>query len=219
MAVQNELERLACTPIPVSEGKFNPNCQIPYGCTADHIRLAMEDFIDFLGFLNQQLHSRNLSRLETMLMPANFSSLVGEFMHSAITKYCHTLIKNTYHNGHPDLIPVNTYDGDSVLHGQEGIEIKGSRNTSGWQGHNAEEVWLMVFVFDSNSQSDASRGVDPKPFKFVSVVGAQLTIDDWSESGRSATSRRTPTASVLKSGHTKMMNNWIYSHDALSSLL
>ncbi len=218
MTDPNALEKLACIPVSVSEGEFNPNCVIPYRCTVNDIRQGMEDFIDFLGFINQQLYSRNLARLESMLMPASFSSLVGEFMHLGITKYCKTLVKNRYHNGHPDLIPVNTYEGDSILHGSEGIEIKGSRNISGWQGHNAEAVWLMVFVFDSNTQSDEVKGRKPKPFRFVKVAGAQLTLDDWSESGRSATSRRTPTASVLKSGHTKMMDNWIFKCDKQSSL-
>ena len=37
-------------------------------------------------------------------MPANFSSMVGEFMSATIPKYCKTLAKNTYHNGHPDLV-------------------------------------------------------------------------------------------------------------------
>lgn len=211
MKKRSELEKSACTPLQVGQGIFNQDCEIPYGCTIDHIHQAMIDFNDFLGFINLQLYGRNLSRLETLLMPANFSSLVGEFMHSAITKYCPTLVKNKYHNGHPDLIPINYYEGDSVLHGTEGIEIKASRNMGGWQGHNAEEIWLMVFVFDSNSQRDENRGNAPRPFKFVNVVGAQLMKEDWSESGRSATSRRTPTASVLKSGHTKMMNNWIYT--------
>lgn len=64
---------------------------------------GMVDFVEFPGFLNRQLYTRNLARLESMLMPANFSSLVGEFMHTAITKYCNTLVKNAYHNGHPDL--------------------------------------------------------------------------------------------------------------------
>ena len=213
MTSLNELEKIACIPIPIEPRNFNPNCTIPYGCTTDHIRQAMADFIDFLGFINQQLYGRNLNRLETMLMPANFSSLVGEFMHSAITKYCPTLVKNKYHNGHPDLIPADYYEDDSILHGTEGIEIKASRNTSGWQGHNAEDVWLMVFVFDSNSQSDEAKNISPRPFRFITVAGAQLTKENWSESGRSATSRRTPTASVLKSGHTKMMNNWIYQFE------
>jgi hypothetical protein len=34
----------------------------------------MQGFLDFLGFVNQQLNTRELQRLETMLMPANFSS-------------------------------------------------------------------------------------------------------------------------------------------------
>ncbi len=210
----DDLEKAACIPIPVAQGRFNTVCSIPYGCTIAHIGRAMEDFVDFLGFINQQLHGRQLNRLETMLMPANFRSLVGEFMHGAITKYCVTLVKNQYHNGHPDLLPVGRYENDAVLHGAEGIEIKASRNQSGWQGHNAEDVWLMVFVFDCNSQRDKLRSIAPRQFRFIGVVGAQLTKADWSESGRAATSRRTPTASVLKSGLQKMVDNWIYqSHE------
>ena len=65
----------------------------------------MAEFSDFIGFIDTQLRTRNIERLETMLMPANFSSIVGEFMTSAIPKYCATIVKNAYHNGHPDLIP------------------------------------------------------------------------------------------------------------------
>ena len=131
-------------------------------------------------------------------------------MHQAITKYCPTLVKNRHHNGHPDLLPGGIYAGDAVLHGTQGIEVKASRHLSGWQGHNAEAVWLLMFVFESNSQRDKLELGQPKPFRFLSVAGAQLTVDDWGESGRSATSRRTPTASVRKSGRSKMMANWIY---------
>ena len=40
----------------------------------------MNKFIDFIGFINQQLHDRSIPRLETMLMSATFSLIVGEFM-------------------------------------------------------------------------------------------------------------------------------------------
>jgi hypothetical protein len=80
----------------------------------------------------------------------------------------------------------------------------------GWQGHNPEDVWLMVFVFDSNRPSDVAKGIAPKPFRFLRVVGARLTRQDWLFAGRSATSRRTITASVTPSGFQKMMTNWIY---------
>jgi len=68
----------------------------------------------------------------------------------------------------------------------------------------------MVFVFDANSAGDASRGIAPKPFRFAKVVGAQIAKSDWAFSGRSATSRRTITASVTRSGYEKMEANWIY---------
>jgi hypothetical protein len=127
-------------------------------------------------------------------------------MSNAIPKYCKMLVKNRYHNGHPDLIPTGVFAGDSVQHSEIGIEVKASRYLGGWQGHNPEKVWLMVFVFDSNRAKDTV----PRPFRFVRVVGAQLEQNDWIFSGRSATSRRTITASVTKSGYTKMMANWIY---------
>ena len=102
-----------------------------------------------------------------------------------------------------------------MQHGHEGIEIKASRYSRGWQGHNAEDGWLMVFVFDSNtSQRDKETNEiqAPRPFQFVKVVGARIEKADWFFSGRSGTSRRTITASVKRSGFDKMEANWIYRH-------
>jgi hypothetical protein len=208
--MQQDLEHLACKPLPLDAKGFNSNSVIPYGCKIDHIRKAMSDFLDFLGFINQQLHTKRIPRLESILMPANFSGMVGEFMTVAIPKYCHSIIKNRYHNGHPDMLPKGKFPGDSILHATEGIEIKASRHHSGWQGHNAEKVWLMVFVFDANTARDIAEEIVPKPFRFIKVVGAQLSKKDWAFSGRSATSRRTITASVTRSGYDKMEANWIY---------
>jgi len=181
----------------------------------EHIRLSMQEFLDFLCFLNTQMNSRSLPRLETMLMPANFSSIVGEFMSATIPKYCTGLVKNRYHNGHPDLIPANRWENDMCQHSSEGIEIKSSRYLKAWQGHNPENTWLMVFIFDANRQSDINKRVQPKPFRFRAVVGAALSKDDWKFAGRSETSRRTITASVTESGYQKMMANWIYLEKAL----
>jgi len=75
----NDAELIACTPQPLRADGFNPDVELPYGLQADHIRAAMNGFVEFLGFINQQLHSREMQRIETILMPANFS-IVGEFM-------------------------------------------------------------------------------------------------------------------------------------------
>lgn len=201
-----DAELIACTPLEINYRNFNPNCSLPYSLQPSHIQAAMSDFLDFLGFINSQLYTKKIVRLETMLMSANFSSIVGEFMTSTIPKYCADIVKNKHHNGHPDLVPIGIYPNDAALHGSDGIEVKSSRYTSGWQGHNPEDVWLMVFVFDSNRPTDTI----PRPFKFISVAGARLDKSDWKFSGRSETSRRTITASVTAVGYAKIMANWIY---------
>jgi hypothetical protein len=200
----SELE--ACTPTPLYKEGFNPSVILPYGMKVEDIYSSMIAFLEFLEFLNNQLYTKSISRLESMLMPANFSSIVGEFMSATIPKYCGTLVKNKYHNGHPDLIPAGVFQNDAVRYSDEGVKIKASRYLRGWQGHNPEDSWLMVFVFDSNRPKDT----EPRPFRFVQVVGAKLSKSDWLFSGRSETSRRTITASVTRSGYEKMMANWIY---------
>jgi len=203
----NSVEQLACIPESLDEGVFNPSCLLPHNLTVENIHAAMREFLSFLEYLNLQLVHRELPRLERFFMPANFSSLVGEFMVASLPKYNIGLIKNTRHNGHPDLLPIGIYPDNAALHGSIGIEVKASRNASSWQGHNAEDVWVMVFVFDSNSPKDLTP---IRPFRFRFVAGAQVQKTDWSESGRSGTSRRTPTASILLSGRSKMIQNWIY---------
>lgn len=213
--VIDSAELRACHPQPVRIEDFNPQCRIPYGLTVEHICDAMNEFIDFIGFINQQLNGRKIERLETMLMPANFSSIVGEFMTSTIPKHCPTIAKNRYHNGHPDMVPTGVFPDDTVQHAQEGIEVKGSRYLRGWQGHNAEDAWLMVFCFESSRPTDAAKGIPPMPFRYLGVFGAQLEKADWTFSGRSSTSRRTITAGVNRSGYDKMVDNWIYKAPGL----
>src|SRR5207237_10566199 len=96
--------------------------------------------------------------LETFLMPANFSSIVGEFLISTIPRYCPTIVKNRYHNGHPDLLPKGRFPKDAQQHAREGIEVKASRHDSGWQGHNPEDCWLMVFIIEANRTTDEDSG-------------------------------------------------------------
>jgi hypothetical protein len=211
IAPTTEQDTIACKPIPVNREKFNHKAKIPYGLTIEHIYQAMTEFADFLGFTNSQLHTKGIKRFESMLMPANFSSMVGEFMSAGIPKYCPTLVKNQYHNGHPDLIPAGHFPRDSVQHSTFGIEVKASRYTKAWQGHNAEAVWLMVFVFDSNRPADPSKEILPRPFRFQAVYLGELTMEDWKFAGRKEGSRRTITASVTNTGFAKMLANWIYT--------
>lgn len=196
-------------PAPVEKNGFNPKAKIPFGVTTDHVCSAMQDFIEFLSIIDGQLHVKQIGRFENMVMQANFSSMVGELIAASIPRYCKTVVRNRYHNGHPDIIPAGKYKNDEAQHaGVDGIEIKASRYLRGWQGHNAEDVWLMVFVFQSGREGP--KAGNGRAFKFILVAGELLSKKDWLFSGRSETSRRTITASVTKEGAAKMMKNWIY---------
>jgi hypothetical protein len=207
MTKKEDLEKAACNATSALTKHFNPKAQIPYGVTVKHVEKAMNDFVEFLSFINTQLGTRSLPRFENFLMPANFSSMVGEFVAAALPKHCPTIARNKFHNGHPDMVPKGKFKDDTIQYGHDGIEIKASRYVKGWQGHNAEESWLMVFCFDANRQKDDAAGDPAKPFRFLLVCGAQLAVDDWLFSGRSQSSRRTITAPVTKTGYNKMMDN------------
>src|ERR1700723_1265684 len=140
-------------PEPIDKNGFNHEAKIPFGVTPIHIRAAMQDFLDFLSLVDTGLHAKRMGRFENMLMQANFSSIVSEMMTTSIPKYCKTVVKNRFHNGHPDILPAGKYPSDSMQHaGADGIEVKASRYMKAWQGHNAEDVWLMVFVFQTGRE-------------------------------------------------------------------
>jgi hypothetical protein len=200
--------------LPIDKTCFNKKVILPYGLKIEHINYAMNDFCNFLSFINKELHNNNMPIFEKLLMQANFSSIVGEFISTTIPKYCDDLAKNRYHNGHPDLIEKGKFLNDSIQHSHEGIEIKASRHEKGWQGHNPENTWLMVFVFDCSRPNDS---VSYKPFHFKTVYGAKLEESDWQFAGRKEGSRRTITATVKTSGFEKMNNNWIYKYQPNSS--
>jgi hypothetical protein len=196
-------------PEPIEESGFNSKAAIPFGVRPAHVRAAMQDFIEFLTSIDTLLYSKGMGTLESVMQQASFSNLVSEMMTAGIPKHCPTVVKNLYHNGHPDILPAGKYPKDEAQHaGIDGIEIKASRYAQGWQGHNAEDAWLMVFVFQSGRLGPKVKGTPA--FKFLLVAGALLSKTDWLFSGRSETSRRTITASVTKAGASRMTDNWIY---------
>lgn len=210
-----ELELNSCSAVaPTAEG-LNLQCSLPYGLRAQDVFKAMSGFAEFLSFVNVQLNGKGTERLETMLMSANFSSMVGEYMSSNIPRYCKSVVKNRYHNGHPDIIPANKYPGNAAQHVSEGIEVKASRSRGNWQGHNPEELWLLMFVFESGRPSDEQKMILPAPFRFRAVYCARLEQDDWKFAGRGDKSRRTITAAVTRTGKQKLIANWVYQDPEL----
>ena len=186
---------------------------LPYGVTAPAIVGAVNDVYAYLHALNRGSVDRGYGRLEELIQPpANFSGLLSNVFVQAVAGRTGNakpgLAVNRHHNGRPDLVPRARYDDDAVPRGAEGVEVKASRSSNSYQGHNVESGWLMVlrFAIDDSSEPVYER----KPTTVVAVMLANLTETDWSFSGRASGSRRTPTASVIRTGLRKLRAGTVY---------
>jgi hypothetical protein len=187
---------------------FNEAAGLPYGLRVSEVKAAIDDIYDFLHQVNRLLVEKGWDRLEETLSAAAFSGLLSELLVEGISKRSLTIVNNQHHNGRPDLVPRGVFENDDVLQGAEGIEVKASRWSNGWQGHNSEEGWIMIcqYYIDAETKPISER----VPTKFDRILCAQLAKDDWAFSGRGANSRRTPTASIRRSGVLKLEANAIY---------
>lgn len=195
------------------EDYFNPYAELPYGVTPDEVREAIKEFYDFYADMNEFFVSEDHGRIETILRANNaLSDFIGNVATEELANASDTLIVNQKPDGFPDLLPVDNdeYEADDyeVHHGDEGIETKCSKSNGGWQAHNNEDAWFVVFRYERGSPDD--EVTDMEPIRFVQVLCANLNEDDWSHSGRSGDSRRTITSSIVKSGMDKLRSNPIY---------
>lgn len=199
--------------IPIEDDYFNPHAKLPYGLKTSEIKSALEDTHKFVFNLNEMLYREMELRIEDVLMAATFSGMLSEFIVRRLSAHSLTLTRNLYHNGHPDLIPHDRYPANAVQYGHEGLEVKTSRYSSGWQGHNPEKIWVMIFRYENDPYKPEKESRNIKehlPFQIVEVLAAELKKSDWSSQGRGKGSRRTPTASIVASGTAKLRANWIY---------
>jgi hypothetical protein len=189
---------------------LNPDAKLPYDLDVEDIAEVIEHVYDFLYNINCFLLSKNHSRLEHLLLGNALSGMISEIIVKSFDDVSDTLVRNKKVGGRPDLIPKNMYENDSILIGDEGIEVKCSKQPGGWQGHNPEEGWLMVFRFISDESN--KEPLDMNPIEFVQILCAELNKEDWSFSGRKGESRRTITASITSSGMDKLRRNPIYQN-------
>jgi hypothetical protein len=187
---------------------FDYGVSLPYDLRVAEVRAGMEAFYDFLNAANSYMTEKGWNRLEETLSAATFSGVVSELIVESVSSQSRAVVKNQYHNGRPDLVPRGLYAGDSVLRGEEGIEVKASRNASGWQGHNVESGWIMIFQYEVDVTTEPVELRAPS--RLVRVLCARLHEADWSFSGRGSTSRRTITASIVQSGYEKLTRRPVY---------
>lgn len=146
------------------------------------------------------------------MLSAGFSGLMSELTVRAMAKALATtkpgITRNMRPGGRPDLVPRAVYEGDAVHQGKEGVEVKVSSSPTSWQGHNPETGWIMVVQISVDRIT--APVYDRNPTSVERVLIGQLSDDDWTYSGRSGISRRTPTASINRIGRDKLLKSVVY---------
>ncbi len=142
------------------------------------MRRAVDSVYRFLHSINETLARQELGLLEDLILGNTFSGLLSEVVVKSIARESRAVVRNRYIGGNPDPIPASNPKGDSQLRCEQGIEVTTSRQAGGWQGHNPETGWLMVFRYEAANQA--------KPTQFVQILAAKLSLRDWSLAERGA---------------------------------
>lgn len=202
------------------EDWFNPNAKLPYEVSPEEVRIAIKEFYSFYGNLNEFLLCEDHGRIETVLCANNaLSDFIGNVVTEELSNASDDLITNQKQDGFPDLLPTNNDEYAAqrfkVHHGDHGIETKCSKQSGGWQAHNNESAWFIIFRYERGDPDDDIH--EMAPIQFVQILAADLDEEDWSHSGRSENSRRTITSSIQASGMYKLRSNVIYENpDAIT---
>jgi hypothetical protein len=195
---------------PTNSEGLKTGGELPYNLRPQDVLRMVEDLHDLLHEVNSMMVEKGFDRMEELLDPAGFSGFISRSIVDRLDRLSRALVKNTYHNGYPDLLPRGVYPGDSVQHGTEGgLEVKASRSQSSWQSHGPRAGWFCVVQFDiDEDEKKALR--DREPTKILAVMIGELAEDDWSWQPARAGRIRSGTASVKPSGTAKLRTSAIW---------
>lgn len=190
---------------PKDDG-FNNEAVLPYSLRLEDFRLAMLDVYDLLHDINQALVTRGIRRFEETVRAAIFSGVLSDTIAASVARHSRALTENRFHNGHPDLIPLGVYPHNRVQSGHEGVEVKATKGRGAVDTHGARDAWLVVFRYKVDSETEPA--IDRAPTRFIEVLLAQLSREDFRRNDRGELGTR--TASPNRVGMKKLRTNWIY---------
>lgn len=189
--------------------KFNPAAEavMPYNLRVIDFQGAMQDVYDFFYDVNQFLRGKDLSRLDDMLRKANLSGTISDMLTASIASKSRSLVQNTYHNGHPDLVVEGVYALNSVKAGEQGIEIKSTLKRGGAvDTHGGRKQWMCVFVYEVDNLTEPATNRAPLVFREVYL--SEVDPDDFRTNNRGTLGTRTST--LDRDGVVRLRANWIY---------
>ena len=191
----------------VTTDGFNADLELPYELRIDDFRLALTDVYDFFFDVNAHLTARGFHRLDDMLRPAIMSGVLSDMLTSSLARHSRTLVENRYFNGHPDLVVQGVYPQNSVQAGEQGVEVKTTRNRGGAvDTHGARNQWMCVFVYEVDTETEPA--IDRLPMTFTEVYLGYVTLEDFRRNSRGELGTR--TATLHRDGIRRFRESWVY---------
>lgn len=199
------------TEARVGPSAFNLQREFPFSLRLSDFQIAMEDVYDFFFDVNTFFLERGLPRLEDFLRSANLSGLLSDMLTASIAKHSRSLVQNTYHNGHPDLLLRGLHPENSAKAGDAGVEIK----TTGKKGgavdtHGGRNQWMCVFVYEVDRLTEPAT--DRRSLNFTEVYLSYVEVSDFRKNARGDLGTR--TATLHREGVKKLRADWVYKLDA-----
>jgi hypothetical protein len=191
------------------EGEFNSALALPYELRPQDFELAMQDLYDLFFDINGTLLQKGLGRLEDILerRKATLSGLLSDLLTASLGRHSRALTENRWPNGHPDLVVRGRYPNDSVGGGEEGVEIKSTKNASAAVDmHGARNQWLCVFVYEIDNRTEPVT--ERSPLTIIAVYLAQVRIEDFRKNPRGELGTR--TATLHRQGIGMLREKWLF---------
>ena len=191
------------------EGVFNPDLPLPYELRPQDFELAIQDLYDLFFDINGILLQKGLGRLEDILerRKATLSGLLSDLLTASLGRHSRALTENRWPNGHPDLVVRGRYPNDAVKAGEEGVEIKSTKNANAAVDmHGARNQWLCVFVYEIDNRTEPVT--ERIPLTIVAVYLAQVRIEDFRRNPRGELGTR--TATLHREGIGMLRAKWLF---------
>jgi hypothetical protein len=192
----------------INPASFNAKATLPFKLRRSDFEGAMQDVYDFLHDTNEFLVNTGLPRLDDILRPANMSGFLSDMLTDSMARHARNMARNSFHNGHPDLLVGGVYPNNAVQSGTDGVEIKATTKKGGAvDTHGARDQTMCVFVYRVD-RDPAKSVLTRKPLHFYEVYLFAVTKADFRSNDRGTLGTRTST--LHKAGVTKLRSNWVY---------
>ena len=183
----------------------NRSLVLPYGLTYDNFATAAGSVDHLIHAMNEACERQGIASIESLIpTPATLSALISDVFAGALAAASDNLVVNTFHNGHPDLVPKNAYPDDGIQAGEDGIEVKATKNRVS-DAHGARAGWWCQVRY-----VPADRHNPGGPLTYVhQICLVKLTEDDFRRNAR-MTDTGTRTATPAREAQHRLNESVVY---------